>query len=153
MSPDCCKGRERQLGASPSALDGPTTRAPWRASDKASSEVQSLSTRLQSRDNQPSGSASRVDQLLGRETCARTQVSEVALRGTRPDAHELGGVMDGSASRNEGRQYIHLALRRLRRERAAQVPGCWLSSHSLGMFLDLLAIGSRGVEATSHTSP
>jgi len=46
----------------------------------------------------------------------------VTLGRARPDAHELGGVRDGSASGNEGSKDVHLAVRRQRRERAAQVP-------------------------------
>ena len=45
------------------------------------------------------------------------------LRGARLNAHQLGCVWDGPADRNVGRENVHLALRRLGREGAAQVPG------------------------------
>jgi len=45
----------------------------------------------------------------------------VAFHRARPNAHELRRVRDGSASGNEGREYVHLALRRRPRKYAAQV--------------------------------
>ena len=44
------------------------------------------------------------------------------LDRARPDAHELGGVPDRPAGRHIGGENVRLALRRLRREGAAQVP-------------------------------
>ena len=40
-----------------------------------------------------------------------TQVGEVALHRARPDAHELGGVTDGSADGDVGGEDVHLAPR------------------------------------------
>ena len=88
---------------------------------------------FQTRYEEPSGSSSGVDELLGGKTRPRTQVGEVTLHGARPDAHELGGVLNGSARGNEGSEDVHLALRPLRREGAAQVPvsqGAWLTRGS-----------------------
>jgi hypothetical protein len=45
----------------------------------------------------------------------------MTLDRTRPDAHEDNGVLDGSTSGDEGCEHVLLALRRLRREGAAQV--------------------------------
>ena len=66
--------------------------------------------------------ATPLDQLLGCESRPRTEVREVALHSARPDAHELGGAVDGSTSADAGGEDIHLALRRMRREGAAYVP-------------------------------
>jgi hypothetical protein len=55
-----------------------------------------------------------IDQLHRREARSRTQVGEVALHRARPDAHELGGVLDGPTGSDEGREDVHLAERRLR---------------------------------------
>ena len=45
---------------------------------------------LQTRDRKPLGSPSGVDQLRGGEARPRTQVSEVALRRARLNAHQRG---------------------------------------------------------------
>ena len=79
------------------------------------------SGRLETRDDEPAASPPGVDQLLGGKTRPRTQVGEVALHGARADADELGCVLDGSASGDEGCENVHLALRRPRRECAAEV--------------------------------
>ena len=52
------------------------------------------SARLQTRDDEPTGRASGIDQLLGRETRPGAEVGEMAFHGARPNAHELGGVVD-----------------------------------------------------------
>jgi hypothetical protein len=77
---------------------------------------------LQARHDEASASPSGVDQLLGREARSRPQVGEVTLHGARPNAHELGRVLDRPAGGDVGGEDVHLALRRLRREGAAQVP-------------------------------
>lgn len=75
--------------------------------------------RFQARDDEPTGCSSGVDQLLGGQARPRPQVSEVPFHGAGPDAHELGGVRDRSASGNVGSQDVHLALRCLRPRHAA----------------------------------
>ena len=45
----------------------------------------------------------------------------MALDSTRPNAHELGRVCDGSASFDEGGENVHLALRCPWRQGTAQV--------------------------------
>jgi hypothetical protein len=80
-----------------------------------------LLTRLKARDNEPTRRPSGVDQLLGGETRSRSQVGEVALHRARSDSHEVSGVLDRSAGGDKGREHVHLALRRPRREDAAQV--------------------------------
>ena len=107
--------RERGLGAR--GLSAPST-----------IDLRLKARRLKTWYDEPTSGPSGVDQLLGGEARPRTQVGEVALRGTRPNAHELGGVLDGSASSDVGGEHVHLALRRLRRERASQVP---VSHHEL----------------------
>jgi hypothetical protein len=53
-----------------------------------------LTAGFETRDDEPTGSPSGVDQLYGRETGLRTQVGEVALRGARLNAHQHGRVRD-----------------------------------------------------------
>ena len=78
--------------------------------------------RLETRDDEPTGGPSGVDQLYRRETGLRTQVGEVTFRSARPDAHELRSVPDGSTGGDEGSEDVHLTLGRGSRECAAQVP-------------------------------
>jgi len=78
---------------------------------------------LQARDHKPTASPSGVDQLLGCKARPGTEVCEVALHGAGPNAHELGRVRDRPAGGDVSSENVHLALRRTRRERAAQVPG------------------------------
>jgi hypothetical protein len=59
---------------------------------------------LKARDDEPIGCPSRVDQLLGGKTRPRTQVGEVTLRGARPNAHKLRGVLDRPTGHHEGRK-------------------------------------------------
>jgi hypothetical protein len=77
---------------------------------------------FESRDDQPPFGPAAVDQLLSSEARAGPQVGEVALRGTRPDAHELGRGPDGPAGGDEGSEDVHLAPSGWPRERTAQVP-------------------------------
>jgi len=77
---------------------------------------------LQTRHEEPPLGPPPVDQLLGREAGSGAQVGQVALRSARPDAHELGGVLDGSTSGDERREDVDLAGGRGPRKRAAQVP-------------------------------
>jgi hypothetical protein len=46
----------------------------------------------------------------------------MTLDGARPDAHDLGRVLNGSACGDERCQHVHLALRRGPGKGAAQVP-------------------------------
>ena len=46
----------------------------------------------------------------------------MTLYGAGANADEAGSLRDGSAGGHVRRQHVHLALRRLGRERAAQVP-------------------------------
>jgi hypothetical protein len=76
-----------------------------------------------------------MDQLRRRKTRPSAEVGEVSLHGARPDAHELGGVLDGAASGDVAGEDVHLALRHLGRAGAAQVPVLhrdWLTLGSLG---------------------
>ena len=77
---------------------------------------------LQTRNDEPSGSSSCVDQLFGRKTRPRPQVGEVTLYGARSNAQERGRIQNGSASGNVGGEDVHLALGRWPPECAAQVP-------------------------------
>jgi len=70
------------------------------------------SARLQARDNEPTGSPSGVDQLLGAGAGPRTQVGGVTFDRPRPDAHEVGRVRDKSAGGNAGGEDIQLARSR-----------------------------------------
>ena len=79
------------------------------------------SVRLETRHYQPALRASAVDQLLGGEARASTQVREMALRGSGPDTHELRGVSDGSAGDNVSSEDVDLAARWRRWGRASQV--------------------------------
>jgi len=76
--------------------------------------------RLQGRHHKPPRGPSSVDERLGGKPRPRTQVGEVTLRGARSDAQELGRVLDGSTSGDEGCQHVHLALGRRPHECAAQ---------------------------------
>ena len=76
---------------------------------------------LQTRDDQPAGSASCVDQLLRRKTRPCPQVRQVALRGARSDANASGRVRHGSTSRYEGCENVDLTGRACPRKGAAQV--------------------------------
>jgi hypothetical protein len=81
-----------------------------------------LLTRLKARDNEPSLGSSAVDQLLRDKARPRATVGEVTLHGARPDAHELGGLVDGTTGGDEGREHVHRAPGRLLREVAAPIP-------------------------------
>jgi hypothetical protein len=67
---------------------------------------------LETRDNEPTLGPSTVDQLLGREAYPRTQVGQVSFHRTRPNAHEVGCVSDGSACLNEGGEDLDLSSSR-----------------------------------------
>jgi len=77
----------------------------------------------------------------------------VTLHGARTDAHELGCVLDGSASGDEGCEHIHLALGRRSRELAAQVPVLHAkrfaaaASHSSRPSMGMLYLGPEGGRA------
>jgi hypothetical protein len=64
---------------------------------------------VQTRDNEPTAGGTDVDQLLGGEARLRPQVSEVALRGARSDAHELSRTRHRAASRDVGGEDVKLA--------------------------------------------
>lgn len=63
--------------------------------------------------NQPTDRSSAVDQPFGAEARPFSQVSEVTLDGARANAHELGGVLDGSAAATQAAStsiWRHVAL-------------------------------------------
>jgi len=97
------------------------------------------SARLQARHDEPSLGASAVDQLLGRKPRPRTEVGEVTLHGARPDAHELGRLLDRPAGGDVGGEDIRLARRRTRQRCAAQVP----VSHALRAVAGRDSLGVR----------
>src|SRR3972149_6312524 len=63
---------------------------------------------LEARHEEPSFGPSAVDQLLGCKARPRAQISEVTLRGARPDAQSHGRVRDGSADGDEGSEDVNL---------------------------------------------
>jgi len=64
---------------------------------------------LQTRHHQSTLRPPAVDQLLGCEPGARSQVGEVALRRARPDADARGRISHGTAGREIGSEDVDLA--------------------------------------------
>ena len=56
---------------------------------------------LQTRDNEAPRCPPGVDELLGRQARPRPKVSQVKFHGARPNADELGGLLNGSTRRDE----------------------------------------------------
>ncbi len=91
-------------GSSRSAGSGRTRELPR-------SSYPDQSARFQGGDEEPASGTSSVDQLLEGQTRSRPKVTEMTLDGARPDAHQLGGVLDGSASSYVSGEHVHLSRR------------------------------------------
>ena len=102
-----------------------------------------------SNHDQPPLGPSSIDQLLGGKTRPRTEVGEVALHRARPDAHELGGGLDGPAGFDVGGEDVHLALSRPRREGAAQVSVSHALRAVVGRGFPRCAVGGGGETISS----
>jgi len=76
--------------------------------DGQSSRPTVSTLRIQARHHEPSLRPPRVDQLLGAEARTRPQVSQVSLRGARPDAYASRCVGDRPASGDERGEDINL---------------------------------------------